>query len=509
MTLHDTASSISQNRDGIGNLLRSDGTWGGFPPSYHGLRQPQLNQLHSPLIVQVPNVGSNNGLGLTFGNGYTRGTPEPEPFFVGQGQTSSHPHAPLSPITPFSPDPRTRPSHALPPLGVGNSIELSVGPSFAPADHTEDWAYSLSLSSFSPSTQGMDANDELPGGPYSATTEDGVHFTPFLGCGFPPPGVHVDRGLSVEPYPAPASYSGDEAHFLPHSSSCLSPQGVDVGHGPSDGPCSAPASFTEDGTHFPRRSSWNLPPPWMGDGNGLSNEPYFAVASYAEGEAHFPSHSSGGLPLHGVGVGHGLIGGRYPAPERYTEEGSHFPSRFSRGLPSHMVDVGHGLSDGPCSAPASFTEGGIHSFDLPHPRMDASKGLSNGPCSAPASHVEDEVHFLSNFLPSHTSASSTFQSFFDDEGRDPVHDTVVAASSSAVSGWPGDATVLSSLPKKTVSSAKLRTASEKRRKKPGKFRCALCGNTFTEKHNLTSMCSPASLYFLLQSLTIARFERSS
>ncbi|KIJ92593.1 hypothetical protein K443DRAFT_60739, partial [Laccaria amethystina LaAM-08-1] len=40
--------------------------------------------------------------------------------------------------------------------------------------------------------------------------------------------------------------------------------------------------------------------------------------------------------------------------------------------------------------------------------------------------------------------------------------------------------------KKTVSSAKLRTASEKRRKKPGKFRCALCGNTFTEKHNLTN-----------------------
>jgi len=319
------------------------------------------------------------------------------------------------------------------------SNELSVGSSFAPADHTEDWVHFPSLSSFGLSTQGMDVSDELSGGPYSAPesyavesyTEDGVHSPSRPGCGFRPPGVDVDRGLSAGPYSASASYSEDGAHLRSHSSCDLPPQGVDVGDG--------------------------------------------------------------------------LFGGPYSAPERCSEEGSQVPSRSSRDLPSQAVDVGHGLSNGPYSAPASFTEDGPHlrwrsSCILPPPGMDSN----NGPYSAPASYVEDQAHFPSNFLPSHTSAPS----IFEDERWDPVYDTVAAAPSSAVSGWC-HITVPSSSPKKAVSTAKLRKASEKRRNKPGRFRCPICKDTFTQKHNLRSMYSPASLHFILQSLTIPRFERSS
>lgn len=423
MTLRDTASPISQCDNGIGSPLRprrySDGLWGGFPASHHG-RRPQLDQLHSPFIVQNPNVGSNNGLGLTFGDGYPGDTPAPEMFFVGQGQISSYPHAPLSPISPFSPDARTRPSQALPPLGMDTSNEPSFGPSFAPENHTEDWAYFPSLSSFGPSTQGMDARaSEVPGGPYYAPEsypEDGIYVPSRPGCVFPPTGVDVDRGFS--------------------------------------------------------------------------GGPYFAPASYREGGVHFPSQSSRGFRPQGVDVGHGLFGGPYSASESYPEDGSHFLSRSSRDLPPQVVDVDHGFSDGPCSAPASFTEDGTHlpgrsSCNLPLPGVDASNGLSNGPYSSPASFVEGKGHFPSNSLPSHTSTPSTFRSFFEDETRDPMNDTVPAASSSsAVPCWSGDTTVLLSSHKKTVSTPKIRKASEKRRKKPAKFGCSVCGNTFTEKHNL-------------------------
>ena len=468
MSLRDTASPISQSRDGIGNLSRSkpygDGPWGRFPASYRGLRRPQLDQLQSPLIAQPPNVGPNNGLGLTLGNG--------------QGQTSSHPHAPPSPIIPYSPNPHTRPSYALPPLGIDIRDEL---PAFAAVDHTEDWFDVPSLSSF--------AGDEHLGGPYSAPgsyTEDDVQFPSHLGCGLPSLGVDVDLGNSGGHYSAPASYG---SHFPPHFSFGPSTQGMDASDEPSGGAYYAPESYSGDGVDFSSHPGGGLPPPGVDVDRELFGGSYSAPASYSEGGAHFSPHFSCGLPPQGVDVNHGLFGGCYFAPERYIE-GSPFPSRFSRDLPSRAVDVGYGPFDALCSSPASFTEDDTHlpwrsSCSLP----PMGVGASNGPYSSPARYV------LSNFPSSDTSARSAFRSFFKDDRRDPMHDTATAASSSSA-GWSGDTPELSSSPKKTVSTAKLRKASEKRRKKPGRFTCSICENTFTEKHNLISMYSPASLHFL-------------
>ena len=434
MIFPDTTTPIPQNPDGIGPLPPSkrynDGLMGGGPTSYHGL---QLDQSHSPFIGQIP-ILSNNSLGLTYGNGYPGGTPAPKMFFVGQGQTPSHPHALLSPITHLSLDPHTRPSYALPPLGMDISNELSVGPSFAPADNTEDWAHSFWLSILGPSTLGMEANDEPPGESYDAPESCAEDSPSRSGGGFPPPGADVDRGRSGGRFLSPASYSG---------------KGI-----------------------------------------------------------HFPSHCSCGLPPQGVVVSHGLLGGHQSAPESCTEDGSHVPSHSSRDLPPQVVDVGHGSSDGPRSAQASFPQDRTHlswcaSCNLPIPGKDASNGPSNGPHSAPASYP-------SNFFPSHTSAFSTFPSFFDDETRHLMHDTVPAASSSsAISGSHGDTAVLSSPFKKTVSTQKQRKFAEKRRKHPPRFTCLMCGATFTTKHNLTSMYPPATLHFLLHSLTIPHLERSS
>ena len=403
----------------------NDGFMGGYPTSYHGL---PLDRLHSPFIVETPNVRSNNSLGLTYGNGHPGGTPAPE-LFVGQDQTSSHPHALLSPITHLSLDPHTRPSYALPPLGMYISNELSVGPSFGPADNTEDSAHSPWLSSFGLSTLGMDANDKPPGGPGSYA-EDAVRFPSRPGGSFPSPGADVDRGRSG-------------GRFL------------------------SPASYSEKGDHFP--------------------------------------FCSCGLPPQRLDVSDGFLGRPQPALESCTENGSRVPSRSSRDLPPQVVDGGHGSSGGPRSAQASFPRDGTHlrwcsrcNLQIP----DASNGPSNGPHSAPASYP-------SNSLPGHTSAFSTFSSYFEDERRDLMHDTVAAASSSsAISGSHGDTAVLSSPHKRTVTTQKLRMATENRRKHPGRFTCCMCTDTFTAKHNQKSMYSPATLHFLLQSLTILRFERS-
>lgn len=530
MTLNDTASPVSQSLDGIGHLPHSrrysDG--GGFP-TYHGLRRPQLDQLHSPLTVELPNVGSNNGLGLTLGNGHP---PAREMFFVGQRQTASYPHAPLSPIIPFSPNRHTLPSHALLPLDLDISNELSAGSAFVAGDHPEDWTHSLSLSSFGPSTQGMDASDEPPPAPESYTG-NGVHFPSPLGCGFPSLGVDVDRGVSGGPHSAPASYgeygahlpshfsfdpstqrmdasdepSGgaysapesytiDRVHFLPHRGGGFPPPGVDVDrglsdsaqarysedgadHGPLGGPQSAPERYSEGGVHFPSRPGSCFPPPGVDVDRRLSCGPYSAPASYSEYGAHFSSHFNFGSSTQGMGASDEPPGGAYSAPGRYIEEGSSFAPRSSRALPSRVVDDGHGLFDAPGSASASSTEDVTHlawrsSCSLPPTGMDAS----NGPYSSPARYVP------LNISPSDTSSRSPFRSFFEDERRDPMHDTPAAASSSAVSGWPGDTTELSLSHKKAVSSEKIRIASEKRRKKSGRFICSLCGNTFTEKHNL-------------------------
>lgn len=355
-----------------------------YSPSNHSndpeFTASQLDQSHSPPpTVQIPDVGSNNDLGLTYGNGYPGGTPAPDRFSIGQGQTSSHPHT-RSPIN-HSLDRHMRPSQALPLLGMDISNEVYVRPSFAPMDNTENWAH------FSPS--------------YPAPkiyTEDVAHFHSRPGHGFPPPGADVDRGLSGGSFVALTSYSEN------------APQGVDVGHA--------------------------------------------------------------------------LLRRPYSPPDSYTEDGSYVPSPSSRDLPPQVVDVGHGPSDGPRYAQASFTEDGTHlpsgvSYNPPLPWMDASNGLSNGHYPAPA---RDRAHFPLNFLPSHTSAPSTSSSFFED---DLVYDTVAAASSSsAVSVWHGDTTAPSSSYKETVSTPKLRKATEKRRKNPGKFRCNACRNTFTAKHNL-------------------------
>ena len=477
MTLCDTASPIAQNRDGIGNLSRlskhSDG--GGFPASYQVPRRSKLDRLRSPLIAQIPNVDLNNGLGLTFSKGHP---PVQEKFFVGQGQTSSYVHAPLSP------DPHMRPSPALSPLGIDISNELSFGPAFAAADHTEDWAYFPSLSS--------SARDEHPGGSYFAPTrytEDDVQFPSHLGCGFPPLGVDVDCGLSGGSYSAPASYSEYGSHFPSHYSFGPSTQGMDASDEPSGGAYYAPESYTGDGVDFLYHPGGGFPPPGVDVDRELFGGSYSAPASYSEGGAHFSSHFSCGLPPQGVDVNHGLFGGCYSAPERYIE-GSPFPPRFSRDLPSRAVDVGYGPFDALCSSPASFTEDDTH---LPW-RSSCSlspmgMGASNGPYSSPERYV------LSKFPPSNTSARGALQSIFKDDRRDPMYDTATTASSSSA-GWSGDTPELSSSPKKTVSTAKLRKASEKRRKKPGRFTCSICENTFTEKHNLISMYSPASLHFL-------------
>ena len=401
---------------------------GGSPTSYHGL---QVDQSHSPFIGQIPNVISNNSLGLTYGNGYPGGSPAPGMFFVGQGQNSSHPHAPSSPITHFSLDPHTRPCHGLPRPGMDISDER---PSFTPAHNTGDW-HSW-LSSLGLSTLGMDANDVPAGNSYDAPeshAEEAVHFPSRPGGGFPPPGADVDRGRSGGRFISPASYSG---------------KGV-----------------------------------------------------------HFPSHCSCRPPPQGVDASHGLFGVPQSAPESCTEDGSHLPSRSSSDLPPQVVDVGHGSSGGPRSAQASFPRDGTDlrwcsRCNLPIPGKDASNGPSNGPHSAPASYP-------SNSLPGHTSAFSTFSSYFEDQRRDLMHDTIAAASSSsAVSGSPGDTAVLSSPHKKTVSTPKHRKAAERRRKHPARFACCKCEATFTSKHNQISMYSPATLHCLLQSLTILRFERS-
>ena len=177
---------------------------GGFPTSYHGL---PLEQLHSPFIVQMPNVCSNNRVGLTYGNGRPGGTPAPE-IFAEQDQTSSH--APLSPIIHFPLDPHTRPSHAVPAQGMDISNER---PSFTPADNTEDWAHSLWLSTFGPPTLGMDANDEPLGESYDAPESCAEDVPSRSGRGLSPPGADIDLAASSSSSAISGS-AGDTAALL-------------------------------------------------------------------------------------------------------------------------------------------------------------------------------------------------------------------------------------------------------------------------------------------------------